>query len=217
MFAAGVVMVLVQIVAAFALLVGMTDPACVSNVQCTLPGSFCYMPKEPSWSVQGRCKLCGQQAPLVPYRSDTETFADPKQGGKRVKREYNVIWDQTYPAGKMNKRSRTPDYAVKGIYNFSMVAETCTAPVKSFDWDFEHQEDGDKNVVTDRTDVPAWLPDSRIDPKLGEWHSHNHWGASAVAKWCDACTQKKPSSEAFDTEDGITSSDAATGLTSRGP
>ena len=212
MFVAGLLMVLLQIASSYALIVGMMSPACVSNAQCTLPGFFCYVPKEEIWSVSGRCGMCGQYTPLVVYRSDTETFADPKQDGKLVKREYNVIWDQSYPRGRLGKRSRTPDYAVKGVYNFSMVAETCTPPVKPFDWDFERLEDK-SIVITDRTNVPAWLEDSRIDPILGDWQAHNHWAASSVARWCDACTTRRPPEEVFGTADGITVSDASTGLT----
>lgn len=212
MFARGLLMVLLQIVTAYALIIGMMSPACVSNVQCTMPGYFCYVPKEQIWSVSGRCQMCGTFTPLVVYRSDTETFADPRKGGEVVNREYNVIWDQTYPSGRLGKRSRTPDYAVEGVYNFSMVAETCTAPVKSFDWDFEILED-ESIAITDRTDLPTWLPDSRIDPLLGMFQAHNHWSASSVARWCDACTQHRPSEDAFDTADGTTTSDRTTGLT----
>ena len=39
MFAGGLLMVFLQIVTAYALILGMNAPACVSNSQCTMPRS----------------------------------------------------------------------------------------------------------------------------------------------------------------------------------
>eukprot|EP01051_Picozoa_sp_SAG22_P007688 SAG22_NODE_550_length_9202_cov_30.666484_3_plen_195_part_00 len=115
------------------------------------------------------------------------------------------MWDQHYPSGAMNKRSRTPDLAVDGVYNFTMVAERCEAPVASFRWDFEKR--GDEWVITDRTDVPAWLTDARVDPKIGYLHGHVDWAASSVAKWCEACVKRQE----LDVDDGLYSTDRTEG------
>jgi hypothetical protein len=63
MFAAGLVMILVQIVAVYGIIMGMMAAPCISNVQCTETGFYCQAAMD---GKSGRCKACGQGAPLIP-------------------------------------------------------------------------------------------------------------------------------------------------------
>ena len=73
MFIAGVFMVTVQTASVYGLLQGMLHPSCVSNTQCPDSGFFCYT--RPGDTV-GKCQMCGEYPPLVPYRSETMVVKD---------------------------------------------------------------------------------------------------------------------------------------------
>ena len=61
-FADGVIMVLVQIVAMYSILAALENQPCVNNLQCEQTGFYC--------SNDGRCQGCGQYPPPVPYVSN---------------------------------------------------------------------------------------------------------------------------------------------------
>eukprot|EP01051_Picozoa_sp_SAG22_P007687 SAG22_NODE_550_length_9202_cov_30.666484_2_plen_195_part_00 len=75
MFVAGLLMVIVQTATAYAMMSAMSHAACMSNEQCTNMGFFCFVPPDSGnfWSRkgQGRCQMCGELPPLVPYRHET--------------------------------------------------------------------------------------------------------------------------------------------------
>jgi hypothetical protein len=202
MYAGSLLMVTTQIIATYGLLVAMLVPACNSNSHCNdRTGFFCY---ESPVGHSGNCKMCGQAAPL-PYYLSNERIPGCEGGCTEGPytyeyKEYNVVWDQHYKQGFMGKRSTTPE-AFAG-YNFTMIKETCTRPIRSFRWKYEGRLDS--TVVTDRGDLPAWIPNERIQPRGGE----SEYSTGSVARWCNACVQ--PSE--FDEGDGLMQSDPETGL-----
>eukprot|EP01051_Picozoa_sp_SAG22_P020751 SAG22_NODE_4319_length_1306_cov_0.870754_2_plen_115_part_00 len=84
--------------------------------------------------------MCGEFAPLVPYQYATEVYTN--RDGETSPKVYNVIWDLSYPSGASGKRSRTPDAAVDGVWNFTMVQSTCTVPVQPLMWKYNKGDDG---------------------------------------------------------------------------
>lgn len=109
MFAGGLLMVVLQTCAVYGVLAAMLHPSCVSNKQCeSRAGFYCFQPQS---GGRGNCQMCGESAPLVPYRSDERVaeWAD-KKDGKHEFKEFNVIWDLHYPPGFMSMRAETPEY-----------------------------------------------------------------------------------------------------------
>ena len=52
----GLVMVMLQITAAYSVVSGMVHPSCTSNTQCERPGFFCYTAPG---KERGKCQMCG--------------------------------------------------------------------------------------------------------------------------------------------------------------
>ena len=208
LFVTGLFMVIMQTASVYGLLQGMLHPSCVTNAQCTNTGFFCYT--RPGDAV-GKCQMCGEYPPLVPYRSETITVknSDKLKPGQDVEfAEYNSIWDQHYPQGSFGKRSRTPD-AFAG-WNYTMIQDTCAVPIRSFNWDFTSSTTGvgtPELLSIDRRDVPTWLPTARINPRTPLFATH--FSESSVARWCTACVENT----AIDTGDGITLTDRNTSQT----
>lgn len=149
--------------------------------------------------------MCGEFAPLVPYHSTTQVYVD--ENGETAPKTYNFIWDLSYPASATGKRSRTPDKAADGVWNFTMVQSTCSVPVKPFMWNYKQGNGGAPPTITDRSGVPSWLPDDRIDPFVSGRAAR--YTADGVARWCEGCAHK----DGYDVKDRLTTSDASTGLT----
>jgi hypothetical protein len=198
MFAWGVCLVAVQVASMAGMLGAMLHPACTSNAHCDgRRGFYCYTPPG---REQGNCQMCGEAAPLPYYLSTIPV--DSKYKTRASFKEYNIVWDQHYPAGASNKRSRTPDLFAG--WNFTMVKQTCTPPVQGFRWEFEESDDdqGDDVVtITDRGDLPTWIPDADIHPVSGQ--SITKYTAASVARWCVACVQPR----GIDEEDGFALTD----------
>ena len=64
MYAAGLLMVLVQYFATFGIVINMVNPTCSDSNQCPR-GQFCY--KFPGEPALGRCLFCAKQVPLAWY------------------------------------------------------------------------------------------------------------------------------------------------------
>eukprot|EP01043_Picozoa_sp_COSAG02_P023758 COSAG02_NODE_1277_length_13502_cov_14.551593_11_plen_434_part_00 len=200
MYAGSVLMVGVQVAALLALLAAMLHPSCVTNSQCVRTGFFCFVGPD---ATRGNCQMCGEAPPLTPYLSASETWTD---NGKLRMKEYNIVTDQSYPSGFMGKRSTTPDVFMG--YNMTMVQDACQLPIRSFHWD--HDGFAFKlGAITNRGDIPAWIPNERIGAKaLGM----NQFSSASAARWCAACVHPTPSPEMY-VNDGLSVSDEETGLT----
>ena len=73
MYCWGLLMVVVQIMAAIAMLLNTIFASCGTNEHCSSFVSYCQV--RPG-NKAGRCLTCGQVAPLVPYSSDEPYGAD---------------------------------------------------------------------------------------------------------------------------------------------
>jgi hypothetical protein len=201
MYAGSFFMVLMQFLAVCGIVTAMLHPACVTNAQCNeRSGFYCYMPED---TEIGTCQMCGEAAPLPPYRSD-EVYIDRKRG--EVRKEFNNVWDQHYPQDAKNKRIETP-LGFAG-FNFTMVEERCTLPIRGFRWTYSGSRD--ETVVVDRGDIDrdfSWIPNERLQP-WNPW-MFTKFTAASSARWCAACVETVP----FDEMDGLTMSDENTGLT----
>ena len=186
MFAWGVFLVIVQIASVAGMLGAMLHPACTSNAHCDgRRGFYCYTPPGRD---RGNCQMCGEAAPLPYYLSHIPV---PNPTDRAKFKEYNIVWDQHYPADpNTNKRSRLPEWFAG--WNFTMVKQTCAPPVRGFRWAFEREdgEDGEDLVtITDRGDLPAWISDADIHPVSGQ--SITKYTAASVARWCVGCVQPR--------------------------
>jgi hypothetical protein len=115
-------MVFMQLVAISSICAGMMIPTCVDSNHCPR-GQFCYVR---TGQLSGRCFMCGETAPLVPYfeTTDEETGYGPTG--------HEVIWNRcrydSYPKDRLfgNYRSDTPDRFAG--FNDSHVEAVCTRP-----------------------------------------------------------------------------------------
>eukprot|EP01051_Picozoa_sp_SAG22_P020330 SAG22_NODE_4068_length_1398_cov_1.254042_2_plen_280_part_00 len=184
-------MVLVQIVAMYGIVFGMTNPTCVSNAQCGKVGTFCAT----SADGVGVCRQCGQDPPLVPYISsipiEREVFHGMTAGrgcrqrleGDPCFKEVNKIYDQSYPHFTRGmKRSDAPD-GFAG-FNFTMVKNRCTAPIEGIRWSIEAPADrglGGAYSMSERGDLqPEFTPSEKGTVEFP---------AKAVKSWCEACVR----------------------------
>ena len=109
MYATGVVMVVVQIIAMYGVVMGMMAPPCINNLQCTETGFYCEVARD---GQSGRCRSCGGDPPMMPYEADTLLPGENAVGGFGVSKhqEFNKIFDQSYPHREVGlKRSDIPD------------------------------------------------------------------------------------------------------------
>lgn len=198
MYVGGIVMVLVQIFTTWGVLLGMVAPPCVNNQQCAdyHYGFYCFRQGD-----AGRCKACGEDAPLIPYFAETKwpgvlsprqitMLRDPEclpaQGFDTCnpRQEFNVVLDQSYPIrGGGNKREQEPD-AFAG-WNMSMVKDRCySGTIQSFRYKIENigTDEAPMMVVSDADGpgLPAGFTPSRA--KQGSYT------AEAVTNWCQGCT-----------------------------
>ena len=215
MFVVGLTMVLLQIMSVYGLISGMVHPSCNSNTQCERPGFFCYMvPGED----RGTCQMCGEMPPLVPYRSTTEKLTAEQVANDRTNnakyspiglyKEYNLIWDMSYPQQAGGGRSKTPEWFAG--WNYSMVESTCSLPIRPFNWEFSREgpQGSGTYTITDRGDIPEGVDLTRIYPISG-YLAYTHFDAPCVARWCDACVEH----DALDHGDGLSVADEGTRLT----
>eukprot|EP01046_Picozoa_sp_COSAG06_P014146 COSAG06_NODE_869_length_11861_cov_37.817463_3_plen_406_part_00 len=167
MFAWGVIMILMQYVAAAGLTLGAAIPSCLDTHQCHR-GMFCNI--RPG-AINGRCLFCGEGAPLVRYWRSTGENTGFGPDGMSV--EMNFIETGHYPRTGLLQRHHLP--LKFGGFNLSMAAERCTPP---FDEDFYYDEEG-----VDRTNIPHWIgtPSSQL-MKTGSYMTKG-----AVQSWCDSC------------------------------
>jgi phage terminase large subunit-like protein len=202
MHAGSFIMVLMQFFAVCGIVTAMLHPSCVTNAQCNeRAGFYCYMPED---ADIGTCQMCGEAAPLPPYRSN-EVYSDPERGERR--KEFNVVWDMHYPQDAKGKRMETP-LAFAG-FNYTMVQQRCTLPIREFHWTYGRSSSGD-TVVIDRGDIDRdfpWIPNERLDPRSSLFFTK--FSSASSARWCAACVGTVP----FDEEDGLTMTDDDTGLT----
>lgn len=198
MFAGGLFMVLIQIFTTWGVLLGMVAPPCINNQQCAdyHYGFYCFRQGD-----AGRCKACGEDAPLIPYLAETKwpgvlspsqitMSRDPEclpvQGFDTCnpRQEFNVVLDQSYPIrGGGNKREKEPD-AFAG-WNMSMVKDRCySGPIDSFRYKIENvgTPEAPNNVLTD-VDGPG-LPEG-FTPSRAKQGSYS---AETVTNWCQGCT-----------------------------
>lgn len=56
MYVGGLVMVMMQIGAAYSVITGMVHPSCISNSHCDREGFFCYISPD---EERGKCQMCG--------------------------------------------------------------------------------------------------------------------------------------------------------------
>ena len=205
MFAAGLAMVVVQIFAICGIARSLTDPPCLTNMQCTQAGYYC--------GVEAKCDPCGQYPPLVEYVSDVlvpgEIFGPFKMmtANGHEFQQINKIYDQSYPHRPrlfFLKRSDTPD----GFwgYNFTMVQNRCTKPIQAFSYASEKDDDGNI-VMTDRGDLPLEFTHADDDSRS--------FSARDVRAWCSACV-RRPGPDDVEPERldeyGLFQFDNATGL-----
>ena len=196
MFAWGGFLVIMQISAVLGMLGAMLHPSCTSNSHCNgRDGFYCYtIPGK----IQGNCQMCGEAAPLPIYLSSIPV-PNPVPDQRQFK-EYNTVWDQHYPnagAGGTGRRTTTPDWSAG--FNFTMVRETCTPPVSSFNYGLDKE-----GTLADRGDLPDWIRAKDIDPVSGDL-AITHYTSASVARWCAACVQER----GLDEEDGFTQVDEA--------
>ena len=211
MFAAGLAMVLLQILSVYGLVSGMVHPSCNSNTQCGRAGFFCYV--EPGQD-RGKCQMCGEMPPLVPYRSATERLTaeqvendntnEYKDSPLGMYKEYNLVWDMSYPQQAGGGRSKTPEWFAG--WNYTMVQDTCSVPIRPFNWEFTKSSSG-AYTITDVGDIPDGVPLDRIFPTTDLVYTH--FDAPCVARWCDACVEH----DALDHGDGLSFLDQDTKLT----
>eukprot|EP01052_Picozoa_sp_SAG31_P027527 SAG31_NODE_2583_length_5435_cov_55.000000_3_plen_293_part_00 len=201
MYVGSVAMVLMQFFAVCGIVTAMLHPSCVTNAQCNeRAGFYCYMPED---ADLGTCQMCGEAAPLPPYRSD-EVYTDVEDG--EVRKEFNNVWDQHYPSDAKGKRMETP-LGFAG-FNYTMVQQRCTFPILGFRWDYSGERES--TVVIDRGDIDRdfpWIPNERLQP----WNDlmFTKFTSASASRWCAACVETVP----FDEQDGLTMSDDDTGLT----
>jgi phage terminase large subunit-like protein len=93
-------------------------------------------------------------------------------------------------------------------FNFTMVQQRCTIPIRGFRWDYSGEREN--TVVVDRGDIDRdypWIPNERLQP----WNSlmFTKFSSASASRWCAACVETVP----FDEEDGLTMTDDDTGLT----
>lgn len=205
MYVAGLAMVLVQLFAVLGIMVALENPPCLTNSQCTQTGYYC--------GAHARCDACGRSPPLVEYISPVPIpgeifgpFASMTANGQGNK-VVNKVYDQSYPHRPrllIMKRSDKPD----GFwgYNFTMVQERCTKPIRGFSYAVTKDEEGNL-VMTDRGDLPAeFLPADDDEVKFS---------ARDVRAWCSACVRRlgphDVEPEPLD-EYGLALYDEATGL-----
>jgi hypothetical protein len=210
MFAAGLVMVIVQVVAMYGVVMGMMHPPCINNLQCAEVGFFCEVARDGS---RGRCSSCGESAPFIPYEADTlipgggsAVGAAAGPSGTRITphQEFNKIFDQSYPHREIGlKRSDIPD-GFAG-WNFTMVQHRCARPIQSFRYASEWRDDN--IVMTDQGDLPEEFQPTRDDAK--------HFSARTVKNWCAACTRTPGPDDYLPdplNENGLAMFDNTTGL-----
>lgn len=177
MYCWGLLMVVVQIMAAIAMLLNTIYASCGSNEQCSSFVSYCQVLPG---NRGGRCLPCGQAAPLVPYWSDEPYGAD---FGFKV---YNEVSTGAYPNEGFMKRSRIAS-GFAG-YNLTHVMDRCTPPYRTFQWEAtgacpdgsDECESSDKVMtIVDGTDIPYG-----ITPYGSGKQS---WTAASVERWCQNC------------------------------
>jgi hypothetical protein len=211
MFLGGLTMVILQILAAYSVVSGMVHPTCNSNTQCDRAGFYCY--KEPG-DERGKCQMCGEMPPLVPYRSTTGKLTPEQVQYDRTNSAkdlplglyptYNLIWDLSYPQQGGGARSKTPEWFAG--WNYTMVENTCSLPIQPFNWEFTRDSSGNF-IITDRGDIPEDVDITRVVPSADQIYTH--FDAPCVARWCDACVEH----DALDHGDGITVADQESKLT----
>eukprot|EP01052_Picozoa_sp_SAG31_P029800 SAG31_NODE_2997_length_4803_cov_4.274872_1_plen_524_part_00 len=191
MYLAGLMMVVLQIGAAYGILLGMLHPACLNNSQCEQAGFYCHT----AGSI-GRCIACGEEAPLVPYFSD-KLVPSTNSAGQKLSinskekssryQEMNLVKDMSYPYLEwgIGKRSDSPD-AFAG-YNFTMVKDRCTEPVDSFQWSVQSSS---TLTMVDRGDLPPEFEVFML-PKITRGSSPVvvSYSKKAVTNWCSVCTR----------------------------
>lgn len=181
MFACGMCMVLMQLLAIGSICAGMMFPTCVDSNQCPR-GQFCYAK---SGQESGRCAFCGENAPLVPYFETTneETGYGPTN--------YEVIWNRcrydSYPKDRLFGIYRSDSPKRFAGFNDSHVEAVCARPFKAIP-KYEVVQEGpeDKRVVKSFSggDVPPGImPADEWD----EFRFGDEYSAESVASWCDTC------------------------------
>ena len=180
MFAWGVFMVVMQMLAVGSICAGMLFPSCVDSNQCPR-GQFCYLK---SGMLSGRCQYCGEKAPLVPYfeKTNEETGYGPTN--------HEVIWNRcrydSYPKDVAYGLYRSDSPKLFAGFNESHVEAACKRPFKAFtkyEVVMEGYDDEEVVVSFSGGDVPPGIvPADDWDDNLGD-----EYPTESVASWCDTC------------------------------
>eukprot|EP01051_Picozoa_sp_SAG22_P001996 SAG22_NODE_85_length_21510_cov_6.472187_2_plen_264_part_00 len=180
MFACGVLMVLLQFLAAASICAGMLFPTCADSNQCPR-GQFCYAQPE---RQSGRCMFCGESPPLVPYYETTSEQTG--LGPTNKEKLWNRITTSSFPKVGL---SRSSEPTLFGGFNDSHVRVTCTRPFRPLR-KYEVVYGPDKGL--DGRDVVVGFSGEDVPPGITparRWSSSTgaEYSARSVGSWCDTC------------------------------
>ena len=184
MYAASLLMVLMQFLATMGIAAGMMFPTCVQSSQCQ-SGCFCY---KTGSSSRGLCTFCGSVTPLVPYWSPPGTERTG-YGPTGYEKQWNVLSTSLYPRDGLRRPADAVGFAG---FNVTHVKATCTPPfqkVRRFTILTEDEVPGyaRRTLTWTGEDVPPGIVPSRVtlDHHIGL--QNNDFSASSVGAWCDNC------------------------------